>query len=170
MMQLDWLVSKCGWHLLMCQHRHVWPGDTTCMFQRSPNAALAQPLPDGERLVGMKGGQGRGNRGRGRGREGGREGGGGQAGGKRKGKRGRQERMREWSQRWWRGRGGGHARKNSRVEKHEVNMLKKTESHPPDEAALHNMVASRFHSQYGPHALQLPQQPLLGLTGSCSVD
>ncbi len=52
----------------------------------------------------------------------------------------------------------------------DVSMLEKAESHPPDEAALHDMVASRFHSQDGPHALQLPQQLLLGLAGSCSVD
>ncbi len=67
-------------------------------------------------------------------------------------------------------RGGGGWEKNSRGEKDEVNMLGKEESHPPDEAALHDMIASRFHSQDGPHALQLPQQLFLGLAGSCSVD
>ena len=64
----------------------------------------------------------------------------------------------------------GDGRKNSRGEKDVVNMQEKEESHPPNEAALHNMVASRFHSQDGPHALQLPQQLLLGLAGSCSID
>lgn len=66
--------------------------------------------------------------------------------------------------------GDGDGKKNSRGKKHVVNMLGKEESHPPNEAALHDMVASRFHSQDGPHALQLPQQLLLGLAGSCSVD
>lgn len=69
-----------------------------------------------------------------------------------------------------RGGEGGGWEKNSRGEKDEVNMLGKEESHPPDEAALHDMIASRFHSQDGPHALQLPQQLFLGLAGSCSVD